>query len=548
MRKPLGLKRKAGKLSRKEAQPPPGKETWTSRIRAKVKPSAVIDFLGRSLASLEQWLATWPVYTLPLVLFLGLMVYALAIPQTTILDPDTGWLIRTGELILQDRGLPAKDVFSFTQGDRPWILYQWLFEVYLGLLHRLADLGGVVWGAALMIALTYALLLGFLIRQGLPRLAGVALVLLAMLVTRFYWYARPNTFTLLAFMALLLRLEGYRLSPKGRLWDLPLLFLLWANIHLGFLLGLAVVLLYGAWAWLAPGAFRGGGERDRRLLLIFPFCLGATFLNPYGFHLLTYFWRLAQAPTMNSSIIELRSPDFHFYPLYFFVLQLVLLLWLGGGAYAGRSLVLTLVSLTLVMALYAGRNIPFFAFTAALHLGYCLKTRGSAPPPVLGPPGRGAVWTALVAVLTLAVVTGLGFWRPGLYNFDPRFTPQGAASYLSRLEPAPQPLKVFVHDGQWASYLIYRLYPRIRVFIDSRFDMYGDEAFARFLAFQRVVSFNPAIITPWGVDFLVLQKARLSAPPRLGPAWIKVYEDSQAMIYQAHREAAAPTEPYNPYR
>ncbi len=482
------------------------------------------------------------------MLFLGLMVYALAIPQSSILDPDSGWLMRTGELILQNGSLPAKDVFSFTQGERPWILYQWLFEVYLGLLHRLAGLGGVIWGAALMIALTYALLLGFLIRVGLTRLVSVALVILTMMVTQFYWYARPNTFTLLAFMVLLLRLEGYRRSPRGCLWDLPLLFLLWANIHLGFLLGLGVVLLYGLWAWLAPGAFRGAVGRDSRLLLIFPLCLGATFINPYGFSLITYFWHLSQAPTMNSSIIELRSPDFHFYPLYFFLVQLILLLWLGGGAYPGRSVVLTLVTITLVMALYAGRNIPFFAFAATVHLGYSLESRWPAPPPVPARPGRGAVWGAVVGVITLIVVTAVGFWRPGFYNFDPRFTPQGVAAYLSRQEPGPRPLNVFVHDGQWASYLIYRLYPRIRVFIDSRFDMYGDEFYARFLAFQRVVSFNPDILNPWGVDFLVLQKARLSAPPRLGPAWVKVYEDGQAMIYQHHQKAAVPGDSYNPYR
>ena len=513
-----------------------------------VRPRPVINLCWRGLVSLEKWLEARPVHTLPVMLFAGLMVYALAIPQSSILDPDSGWLMRTGELILQNGSLPAKDVFSFTQGDRPWILYQWLFEVYLGLLHRLAGLGGVVWGAALMIALTYALLLGFLIRVGLTRLVSVALVILTMMVTQFYWYARPNTFTLLAFMVLLLRLEEFRRSPRGGLWDLPLLFLLWANIHLGFLLGLGVVLLYGLWAWLAPGAFRGAVERDSRLLLIFPLCLGATFINPYGFSLITYFWHLSQAPTMNSSIIELRSPDFHFYPLYFFLVQLILLLWLGGGAYPGRSVVLTLVTITLVMALYAGRNIPFFAFVATVHLGYSLESRWPAPPPVPARPGRGAVWGAAVGVITLIVVTAVGFWRPGFYNFDPRFTPQGVAAYLSRQEPGPQPLKVFVHDGQWASYLIYRLYPRIRVFIDSRFDMYGDEFYARFLAFQRVVSFNPDILNPWVVDVLVLQKARLSAAPKLGPGWVKVYEDGQALIYQHHRKAAGPGDPYNPYR
>ena len=249
------MKRKAGKPSKKEAE----KKPWASGILAMVRPTPVINLCWRGLVSLEKWLEARPVYALPVMLFLGLMVYALAIPQSTILDPDSGWLMRTGELILQNASLPAKDVFSFTQGDHPWILYQWLFEVYLGLLHRLAGLGGVIWGTALMIALTYALLLSFLIRGGLTCLVSIALVILTMMVTQFYWYARPNTFTLLAFMVLLLRLEGYRCSHRGCLWDLPLLFLLWANIHLGFL---------SVWGWCCsmgygPGWRRGlsGGPR-----------------------------------------------------------------------------------------------------------------------------------------------------------------------------------------------------------------------------------------------------------------------------------------------
>ena len=162
-----------------------------------------------------SWLAgAWKTPELPACLFAGLLLALLCLPKSPMLrDLDVGWLIRDGEFIWHTGHLPAGDIYSFTNLGRPWLLYKWGFELYLGVLHQLASLGGVIWGTALIIALTYSLLLYFLLRLGVNRLISLGLVTLAILATVFYWYTRPTTPTYLFYVVALIILEEYRQAP-----------------------------------------------------------------------------------------------------------------------------------------------------------------------------------------------------------------------------------------------------------------------------------------------------------------------------------------------
>jgi len=493
----------------------------------------------------------WKSPELPAFLFLGLLVGLLSIRQNFMLrDLDVCWLIRTGELIWQTGHLPETDVFSFTHQGQPWVLYQWGFEVYAGGLHRLAGLGGVIWGCALLIALTYALLLHFLLRLGINRYWCMGLVALTMCINNFHWWCRPNTASVLAYVILITLLESYRCNPGRQIWVLPWLFLLWANVHLGFVLGLIVVLVYGLWGWFAPEAFRGQGSlKDSRLLLVLPLCLLATCLNPYGPSLFAYLWQLSQATTMNSNIIELQSPDFHSPFNLFFIVQIVLLLWWGDKHYCGRSLFLTLICFTLWMGLYSVRHLAYFSLPATIHLAYCLRVRQGQVSPAPSSPAslrRGWGWALIGSLALFSWTILINQWHPGFYDFEDQQVPKGAVDYLAREAQGPYPHRVLCSEAQWDDYLIYRLYPRLRVFIDTRFDMYGEKFFQEYVSLLRKLKCDLEVFSPWQIEFLILKKDKhLAEWPKPRNPWTLVYEDVQSLIYRhlTHKAKSAEQQP-----
>src|ERR1700757_1084118 len=49
--------------------------------------------------------------------------------KTLLGDCDTGWHIRTGEWIVANHGVPARDIFSYSKAGAPWFAWEWLSDV-----------------------------------------------------------------------------------------------------------------------------------------------------------------------------------------------------------------------------------------------------------------------------------------------------------------------------------------------------------------------------------------------------------------------------------
>ena len=94
------------------------------------------------------------------ILALGLFTMAAA----AVTDPDVWWHLRTGQLILQNHSLFHTDPYSFTRFGQPWINHEWLSEVLLFGLYRVAGFGGLIVAFAVVIAATFLLVFAALSR------------------------------------------------------------------------------------------------------------------------------------------------------------------------------------------------------------------------------------------------------------------------------------------------------------------------------------------------------------------------------------------------
>ena len=157
-------------------------------------------------------------------------------------DTDIWWHLRIGQWIVEHKAIPHTELFSTSVAGQPWTAYSWLYElIVFGFFQKLGLIGIVVYSSTMTVSITAA------IHQLVRRLnsdftLGVGITLLAIYTMGRLYTPRPWLLTVLFFALELDILIGARPTGKTRelLW-LPLIFAVWANIHIQFVNGLPVL-------------------------------------------------------------------------------------------------------------------------------------------------------------------------------------------------------------------------------------------------------------------------------------------------------------------
>ena len=284
--------------------------------------------------------------------FLILLVLGVAafIRGVIFLDPDFGWHLQTGELILQ-KGIPLTDPFSYTMPFYHFIDHEWLSDILIAIGYK--SIG--IYGLALIFALIFVLALFFIVPKQFKNYAALPLALCGGLMLGFVGI-RIQMITWL-FLALLLRvIFDENLWKKWKL-VIPLLFIFWANLHGGFAIGILLLFLVFIFKSIQNRKFELG------YFGVFLFSLLVTFLNPYG----PMLWRevLLQATDGN-----LRWTIAEFAPGIFDTDIALLILFALSFSFLFQyrlkigGLKIFIYLLLLLMALSTLRHIPLWALSA----------------------------------------------------------------------------------------------------------------------------------------------------------------------------------------
>ncbi len=463
-------------------------------------------------------------HTFLAVIFLGL--FALAARNVT--DPDIWWHLETGQYIVEHKSVPHTDPFSYTRAGERWVAHEWLTDLLLYELDVTAGFGGMIVVFAVILCAAFFLL--YLRCGSDPYIAGVAMHYSAW-ATEPVWGVRPQVLSLLLTSLWLLILERSERNPKLLWWTLPLT-LLWVNLHAGFALGLALSALFLAGELIERvlGRSTGSTARLRFAALVLLLDLLIVPLNPNGLRMFTYPVETLWSAAMQNFIAEWASPNFHhaeYWPFLLIVLcTFAVLIW-SRLPVRPRDLLLLLVSL------YAGlssiRMMPLFVLIAVPVI--CQRvgdwpTNSSQP---LRPTPVSAL--LLNAAIILAIALFAGIHTAQVIERQPQAElehfPARATAFL-HLHPPAGP--IFNHYD-WGGYLIWKLYPSTRVFIDGRADVYGQELLDQFAHTYQFKGPWQQTLEEWRIEtVLVPASSALATGLRSSPGWTVAYEDSQAVI------------------
>ena len=469
------------------------------------------------------------------VFILALGLFIMAARSAT--DPDLWWHLRTGQLTLQNHHVFHNDPYSFTRLDHPWVDHEWLSQIFIFALYRVAGWGGLIAGFAVIIAAAF--LLVFQRSPGQPYVAG-AITVWGAVASIPCWGVRPQMLTLLLASIFLLLLERSYERPQ-LLWWLPPLMLFWVNLHAGFAVSIAFLLLF----LIGDGLDLAFGYKDaplpparfRRLALVTAICAAVVALNPYGLQMYRYPFETLHSRAMLAYIGEWLSPNFHeprYLPTLFLMLATLIVPALSPRCLRPRELLL--LTVTTYAALRSVRHIPIYVLVAVpLVSGMieaCLRARGKTV--LLDFPRHPLTRRKLIANAIL-LAAFLGFTVAQLHHVvvhqpetEAHEFPSAAASFLMTSQ-LPGPL---LNHYNWGGYLIWKLFPAYKVYIDGRADLYGDSFMDQFAAsyYLRGKSWQDPL-SEWGIRTVVLPPdAPLIVALRGIPAWKEVFADSQAVV------------------
>ena len=484
------------------------------------------------------------------IFFVGIFLAVIGIgPRMLNIDGDLGRHITVGNYILDTHSIPTKDIFSHTMYGQTLTPHEWLSEVVFALVYRLGGLNGIILCCAILLAVVFVFVYRVCLARSQSIISALTLTLIAAAASSFHWLARPHLFTLLFVTSWGWLLYGIVYEKKGNRWVwLPVVMLVWVNMHGAFIAGFVLwtMYLFGLLTdiFLQKSKFEEHGETIKRLMLGGVASLVVTGINPAGLRI----WETSVGFLRNKYLVthtaEYMSPNFHeISALPFLGMILLTILIVGLNRKQNTATDVYLIGGWMMMGLISIRNVPIFAVISApilasglmdLWKGYFKKSGIFQRDKNL----QRIDWALfgyfvpmLVVILTSwGLFSGLTLDYSGRGNvFYNDVFPVQAVNWL---EDNPQEGNMFNYFP-WGGYLLFRMWPDKLVFIDGQTDFYG-ESLTR--EYEEVITLGDDwedVFDKYKVDWLIIpDDTRLAHELLQSRKWNQVYEDSTAMVFQ----------------
>jgi hypothetical protein len=449
------------------------------------------------------------------------VVTALAASLSTI---DLAYQVRLGDLMLDTGKLIRLDNFTFTAAGAPWLDQQWGGQVLFALVYRA---GGWAALALLRAALTGVIFLFVYLScraAGADERRSAWLTLGSFLIAVGGLSLRPQLIAMVLFPASVWLVAGRRSHP-GRQWVIPVLVVIWANVHGTFFLA---PLLLGL-AWLKD--IHDRSPQARRTLLVAVVSTLATLVNPFGLRVWSYAVEISSNDVISRLITEWRPPTVRdIAGAVFFVSVLLVGVFLARRERPTPWPSLVALGVFFAIGLFASRGIFWWAFATPAILAELL----SDSPAREQKPGRVGVNLAIAGGLALLAVLFLPWGRPvsKIGSEDTLLTeaPPGLTAAVRRhLEPGEH----MFNAQRWGSWFELAT-PEHPVFVDSRIEVFPESVWNDYGQVSTGVEGWQDVLDRWDIQVVVASKdQQRDLIPRISrdPGWRLLYKDADGWVF-----------------
>lgn len=392
-----------------------------------------------------------------LILLAVSLIYILFQLKNLIVDGDTFWAIKVGEWISENNAVPTCDTFSWTVKGNPWVAHEWLYDLLIYKLYTAIGYLGIVFLIFFVFSIMCYVLWRLYNSEENNLVQKLLVFTIVLLLMKGFIVARPQVFSYTFFMYFLLVL----IYKRKLLWTLPLVTILWTNMHGSVVLGVAMLILQVVYEFFINYIMEKKFYVDKRLLAMTLIVPLFSFLNPYFIDIWkTAFWLITS--NINHQIQEWRPPDFT--NIGILVIYLLIIILTPVICYNKRSsydnkrpLLAIYLTVNFFLALISIRYYPYLVICWGIFILNLLHENIYSKK----------VWIKRISFLFLALTIIICFsilkdFPISIENtVDQKIWPVEATKHLEQRRT--------LNEYMWGGYLIFKGIP---VFIDGRADVY----------------------------------------------------------------------------
>jgi len=492
-----------------------------------------------------KWLSDKNFYLIVFILLI--LVIALRSP----LDTDMWWHLRAGEETWTSGNVYRIDTLSYTRAGESWINHSWLAQVIMYGLFHLGSFRALSFWVG--ITATVSMLFVYLQLEGDP-ISRIGIALLAGFVSSLVWSPRPQLFSLLFFGIVGWLLYRFKWLGKKNLYWLAPIFIIWSNLHGGYVLGVILIFAFAGGEILnklvAVNSKNALDWNSIYVLIAWGFAgFGLAAFNPNGFGMWMIPFQTVGVESLQNLIQEWASPDFH-QPVQQLMLML-LFLTVGAVGLSERRIDGSDLCLFIVfgfLAFTARRNFGPFAMvtgpilarhwsdlTSSLrrkiqhdggNLNRIVNTMGTSGKKISRPIQLSVNILFVLLLLFAAIYKGISVSAPEfIEEKESEYFPANAVMWLLNQKPSGNLFSTY----NWGGYLSWhaREYP---VFVDGRTDLFGDEILNDYQEIMLVGENWDNLLLDYDLDILLLQSDSNLGQAAIMRGWIVEYSDEMSII------------------